>query len=61
MAKFEKTIANLEELKASQETWRQKALDKGDDERVGIFDGRLKALATAIKHLTRKRNELLGI
>ncbi|MCK7475630.1 MAG: hypothetical protein MZV49_24110 [Rhodopseudomonas palustris] len=60
MAKFEKTLASLQELKASQEGYLQKAEDKGNSDRIEVHTTRIKALATAIKHLTKKREELLA-
>ena len=60
MAKFEKTLASLAELKTSQEGYLQKAENRGDDDRIEVHTTRIKALATAIKHLTKKREELLA-
>jgi hypothetical protein len=60
LAKFEKTIASLQELKTSQEGYLQKAEEKGNSDRIEVHTVRIKSLGTAIKHLTKKREEMLA-
>jgi len=60
MAKFAKTIESLEELQTSQQGRLDKAEAEGNDEKVNLYTPRVKALATAIKVLYRRRDVLLG-
>lgn len=60
MAKYEKTLAILDELRVKQQSHLDVALNNGATEKVDMFASRVKALDSALRLMSKKRQELLA-
>jgi hypothetical protein len=60
MAKYEKTIATLEQLRDKQSEHGVKAHSKDNYEKAEMFDARVTALNSALRLLNKRRQEMLS-